>query len=378
VTRHYLDHASSSPLRPEAARAIGEWLERGTFADPGRVYEEGRVVAAAIEEARDAVAALVQVSPRQVIFTSGGTESVNWANWAARQASRVAPIACSAVEHSAVRLSAERHGPVTTIPVDILGRLDLDAVADLLADPAALPVLVNCQLANQEVGTVQPVGDVVERCRRRGVLVHVDACAAVGQMPVDLSELGADFVSISAHKFGGPAGVGALVVGPAARIPALLLGGDQERARRAGMEGVLPIIGLGAVAAALAAPGRLAETAARARNLTEELSEAARGVPGVVQYGDPVARVPHLVCFGVSGVEAEGVVLGLDQAGVAVHSGSACSSEAFEPSPVLAAMGLDADRSLRCSVGWSTAEDDVAAFTASFPAVVGALRSLAG
>ena len=292
MTRHYLDHASSSPLRPEAARAIGEWLERGTFADPGRVYEEGRVVAAAIEEARDAVAALVRVSPRQVIFTSGGTESVNWANWAARQTSRVAPIACSAVEHSAVRFSAERHGPVTTIPVDILGRLDLDAVADLLADPAALPVLVNCQLANHEVGTVQPVGDVVERCGRRGVLVHVDASAAIGQMPVDLSELGADFVSISAHKFGGPAGVGALVVGPAARIPALLLGGNQERARRAGMEAVLPIIGFGAVAAALAAPGRLAETAARARNLTEELSEAARGVSGVVQYGDPVAARP--------------------------------------------------------------------------------------
>ena len=335
MTRHYLDHASSSPLRPEAARAIGEWLERGTFADPGRVDEEGRVVAAAIEEARDAVAALVRASPRQVIFTSGGTESVNWANWAAlarRAASRPSPAA--RVEHSAVRFSAERHGPVTTIPVDILGRLDLDAVADLLADPAALPVLVNCQLANHEVGTVQPVGDVVERCGRRGVLVHVDACAAIGQMPVDLSELGADFVSISAHKFGGPAGVGALVVGPAARIPALLLGGNQERARRAGMEAVLPIIGFGAVAAVLAAPGRLAETAARARNLTEELSEAARGVSGVVQYGDPVGRVPHLVCFGVSGVEAEGVVLGLDQAGVAVHSGSACSSEAFEPSPV--------------------------------------------
>jgi cysteine desulfurase len=200
---------------------------------------------------------------------------------------------------------------------------------------------------------------------------------AIGQMTVDLGELDADYVSFSAHKLGGPSGVGALVVGRDTRIPPLLVGGAEERARRAGMEAVLAIVGFGAVARALAAPGALEEAARRSRALTETIAEVALAVPGVVTYGDPVGRVPHLVCFGVPGVTAEGVVMGLDAAGLAVHSGSACASEAFKPSPALAAMGVDADRSLRCSVGWSTGDDDVTTFAAAFPAVVGKLRALA-
>jgi cysteine desulfurase len=377
MTRHYLDHASTCPLRPEAARAITEFLERGVFADAGRPYGEGRLVAAAIEEARDAVAALVNVSSRQVIFTSGGTESANWANWAAREATGDGPIVFSPVEHSAVRRSAERYGPVTTIPVDSFGRVDLDSIDRLLAGDVALPALVNCQLANHQVGTIQPVREIVGRCHGSQVPVHVDACMAIGQMSVDLGKLDADYVSFSAHKLGGPTGVGALVVGRATRISPLLLGGAEERARRAGMESVLSIVGLGAVARTLAEPGALEETARRTRGLTDAIAQAALGVPGVVTYGDPVARVPHLVCFGVPGVTAEGVVMGLDQAGLAVHSGSACASEAFKPSPALAAMGVDANHSLRCSVGWSTDDGDVAAFASAFPAVVGKLRSLA-
>jgi cysteine desulfurase len=377
VARHYLDHASTSPLRPEAAAAMADWLGAGTFADPGRVYEEGRLAAADIEVAREAVADLVHATPRQVVFTSGGTEAANWANWAVRQRDPAAPIACTAVEHSAVRLSAARDGPVATIPVDTLGRVELAALDALLAGRRR-PVLVNCQLANHEVGTVQPVAEVVARCREGGVAVHVDACAAVGQMPVDLAALGADLVSVSAHKLGGPAGVGALIVGRGFRLPALLVGGDQERARRAGMEAVSAVVGFGAVARALGQPGALGAAAERARLLSEAIAAAAMGVEGVVRYGDPGNRVPHIVCFGVPGVEAEGVVLGLDAAGVAVHSGSACSSETLEPSPVLAAMGAAADRSLRCSVGWSTGEADVAAFAESFRSVIGKLRALAG
>jgi cysteine desulfurase len=377
VARHYLDHASTSPLRPEAAVAMTDWLAAGNFADPGRVYEEGRLAAADIERAREAVADLVHATPQQVVFTSGGTEATNWANWATRQRDPAAPIACTAVEHSAVRLSAARDGPVATIPVDEVGRVDLAALDGLLAGRHR-PVLVNCQLANHEVGTVQPVAEVVARCRERGVAVHVDACAAVGQMPVDLSALGADLFSISAHKLGGPAGVGALIVGRGFRLPALLVGGDQERARRAGMEAVSAIVGFGAVARALALPGALGEAAARARRLSDAIAAAALGVEGVVRHGDPDIRVPHIACFGVPGVEAEGVVLGLDAAGVAVHSGSACSSETLEPSPVLAAMGAAADRSLRCSVGWSTGDADVAAFAESFPSVIAQLRALAG
>ncbi len=377
MARHYLDHASTSPLRPEAAAAMAEWLAAGTFADPGRVYEEGRLAAADIERAREAVADLVHVTARQVVFTSGGTEAANWANWAARQRDPAAPIACTAVEHSAVRLAAARGGPVATIPVDGLGRVDLAALDEFLAGQRR-PVLVNCQLANHEVGTVQPVAEVVARCRDRGVAVHVDACAAAGQMPVDFPALGADLVSVSAHKLGGPAGVGALIVGRGFRVPALLVGGDQERARRAGMEAVPAIVGFGAVARALALPGVLGEAAARAKRLSGAIAAAAMGVEGVVRYGDPGNRLPHIACFGVPGVEAEGVVLGLDAAGVAVHSGSACSSETLEPSPVLAAMGAAADRSLRCSVGWSTGDADVAAFAASFPAVIAHLRALGG
>ena len=377
MARHYLDHASTSPLRPEAAAAMAEWLAAGTFADPGRVYEEGRLAAADIERAREAVADLVHVTARQVVFTSGGTEAANWANWAARQRDPAAPIACTAVEHSAVRLAAARGGPVATIPVDGLGRVDLAALDGLLAGQRR-PVLVNCQLANHEVGTVQPVAEVVARCRDRGVAVHVDACAAAGQMPVDFPALGADLVSVSAHKLGGPAGVGALIVGRGFRVPALLVGGDQERARRAGMEAVPAIVGFGAVARALALPGALGEAAARAERLSGAIAAAAMSVEGVVRYGDPGNRLPHIACFGVPGVEAEGVVLGLDAAGVAVHSGSACSSETLEPSPVLAAIGAAADRSLRCSVGWSTGDADVAAFAALFPAVIAHLRALGG
>ena len=377
MARHYLDHASTCPLRPEAAGAISEWLDQGVFADAGRPYREGRIVAEAIEDAREAVAALVKVSPRQLVFTSGGTESANWANWAARQANPTAPIAFSPVEHSAVRRSAERYGPVAPISVDHLGRVDLDAIDELLARGNSRPALVNCQLANHQVGTVQPVAEVAGRCRRAQVPLHIDACMAIGQMTVDLGELDADYVSFSAHKLGGPSGVGALVVGRDTRIPPLLVGGAEERARRAGMEAVLAIVGFGAVARAIAAPGALEEAARRSRALTETIAEVALAVPGVVTYGDPVGRVPHLVCFGVPGVTAEGVVMGLDAAGLAVHSGSACASEAFKPSPALAAMGVDADRSLRCSVGWSTGDDDVTTFAAAFPAVVGKLRALA-
>ncbi|MDP1806614.1 MAG: aminotransferase class V-fold PLP-dependent enzyme, partial [Acidimicrobiales bacterium] len=175
-------------------------------------------------------------------------------------------------------------------------------------------------------------------------------------------------MSVSAHKLGGPQGVGALLVRRGVRLRPLLVGGEQERGRRAGMENVAGIVGFG-VAATLAVHDR-------ARAQTEALIAAATAVDGVVTYGDIAGRVPHIACFGVAGVEAEAVLIGLDQAGVAAHSGSACSSETFEPSPVLAAMGVEADHSLRVSVGWSTTDADVKAFCDVFPAVVSRLRAL--
>jgi cysteine desulfurase len=206
------------------------------------------------------------------------------------------------------------------------------------------------------------------------VLLHVDAAQAAGRVPIAFDDLGIDLLSVSAAKFGGPVGVGALLVRRGLRLDPLLLGGDQERARRAGLEAVALIEAAAAVADVLAS---YQEREANENFLqTCALADAAVAVDGITQYGDPVARVPHIVCFGVAGVEAEAVLLGLDQAGVAAHSGSACSSEALEPSPVLEAMGVDAQRSLRLSVGWSTTDADVAAFAKNFAPVVGRLRSL--
>ena len=349
--------------------------------DPGRIHEEGRRSRVVVEEAREAVAAFLGTRPRQVVFTSGGTEAVNAAVWGAGRARPGGVGVLAAVEHSSVRDAARRAGDVVALGVDGVGRLDPGEVEAVLAGTRGEGpgvALVHCQLANHEVGTLQPVAAVAEVCRRHGAALHVDACAGAGHVPVALDELGADLVSVSAHKLGGPAGVGALVVRRGLRIEPLLVGGDQERARRAGAENVAAVVGFGAAAGVLGDPARLAAEAGRARRHSGALLEAARAVPGVTVLGDPEDRVPHIVCVAVHGVEAEAVLLGLDRAGVAAHSGSACSSESLAPSPVLEAMGADAERSLRLSVGWSTTDDDVAAFAAAFPAVVAGLRALGG
>jgi cysteine desulfurase len=368
--RVYLDHASTSPLRPEARAALVEQLDRA--GDPARIHAEGLAARVAVEQARQQVAGLIGARPREVVFTGGATEAVAAACWgaAARGAHQVVP----AVEHSAVRLAAERHGEVTRVPVDGRGRV---AAEDVLAAVRPDTALVHVQWGNHEVGTVQPVAEVVAACRERGVLVHVDAAQAVGHVDVDFRALGTDLMSISAHKFGGPTGVGALLVRQGLRLPPLLVGGDQERARRAGLENVPAIAGLGALCGALA-EGAVAADGAEERRLTQRILDGvADGALGLVQYGDPIDRVPHIVCFGVQGVEPQAVLLGLDRAGIAAHSGSACSSEALEPSPVLEAMGVDAHHSLRLSVGWSTTDADIDRVLAALPTVLADLRALA-
>lgn len=346
-------------------------MERWKWAaDPSRVHTEGRMARAALEAARDQVAGLVRVRPRQVVLTSSGTEAVNAAVWGALEA-RPGRVVHADVEHSAVTAASARH-QTAKVPVDEFGRLDLGQLESVLADGAAL---VHCQWANHEVGTVQPVAEVVELAHREGALVHVDACAAAGHVPLDLAETGADLVSVSAHKMGGPPGVGALILGRGLRIPAFIAGGAQERGRRAGMENVAAAAGFGAVADVLSGP-RLAEEEAAARDWTQQILSTVSAIDRVSAYGDPQSRLPHIVCVGVEGVEAEGILIGLDQAGVAAHSGSACSSEELEPSPVLAAMGVDAEHSLRISVGWSTTREDVDALGTALPEVVDRLRAL--
>ena len=345
---------------------MAQWL-REPAGDPGRVHAEGLSARAAVEQAREAVAGLVGARSREVVFTSGATESIAAACWGA--AERGAHQVLAAVEHSAVRRSAERHGEVTVVGVDGTGRIDPD---ELLAAVRPDTAAVHVQWGNHEVGTCQPVAAVVAACRARGVLVHVDAAQAVGHVRVAFDELGADLVSVSAHKLGGPPGAGALLVRRGVRLRPLLEGGDQERARRAGLENVPAIVGFGAAAAAVDVDAEGTEQ----RRLTERVLDGVAALEGVCAHGDTVDRVPHVVCLGIDDIEPQAVLLGLDRAGVAAHSGSACSSEALEPSPILEAMGVDAHRSLRVSVGWSSTDADVDAFLAALPAVLDDLRAL--
>jgi cysteine desulfurase len=348
---------------------------REHHADPGRLHAEGHVTRIAIEEARESVAALFGARPREVVFTSSGTEAVNTAIWGAVTRHGGGHIVTTAVEHSAVLETCARASGtnVTAVGVDRAGRFDAREVLDAIRPDTAL---VSVQLANHEVGTLQPAAEIAEGARERDVIVHVDACAAAGHAPVDFSALSADLCSVTAHKFGGPKGTGALLVRRGLRFPPFVLGGAQERARRGGIEDVPAIVGFG-VAATELAEGGLEREADEARTLTQRLArETLEAVPDVERFGDPTACLPHLVCLGVGGVEAEPILLALDQHGVAVHSGSSCSSEALEPSPVLAAMGVDADRSLRASVGWSSTEADIDAFLGAFPGIVERFRGL--
>ncbi len=310
---------------------------------------------------------------REVVFTSGATEAIAAACHGARlrDGARQAMV-LSSVEHSAVRQWAAR-GPFVEVGVDSVGRVDVDELLDAVDDHTAL---VHLQWGNHEVGTRQDVQEVVDRCRARGVLVHVDAAQAAGRDDITFTESGADLMSVSGHKFGAPPGTGVLLVRRGLRLSPLLVGGDQERARRAGMENVPALVGMGAAAAELI-ESREAEQAVQ-RLLTERIIEFAGRTDGVFVLGDPVDRLPHLVCLGIEGIEPQPVLLGLDQMGVAVHSGSSCSTESLEPSPVLAAMGADAERSLRVSVGWSSTDSDVDRFISALPAVLDRLHSLRG
>jgi cysteine desulfurase len=370
-TRHYLDHASTSPLRPEARDAMAAWLAGAGFGDPSRMHTEGLDARHLVERAREQVAALFGCRGRSVVFTSGATESIAAVAWGA--AERGDHQVVTAVEHSAVREAAGQHGPVTEVGVDELGRVDPDAVLDAVTGSTAV---VHVQWANHEVGTRQPVAEVVAGCRARGVLVHVDAAAGAGHDPIAFDDLGADLLTVSGHKLGGPPGSGALLVRRGVRLRPLLVGSDQERARRAGMEAVPAVAGLGAACATLASGTVLTDEAAAQRRLTDRVLGATAGLEGVRVHGDRHDRVPHIVCLGFDDVEPQAVLLGLDRAGIAAHSGSACASESLEPSPVLAAMGVDALRSLRVSTGWSSTDADIDALLQSLPQVLTDLRAL--
>ena len=366
MARHYLDHASTSPLRPAARRALIETLDRA-LGDPGRIHEEALTARALLEHAREQVAAALGARPREVSFCSGATEAI--ATVCAGVGSRGSRQIVVATEHSAVRLAAERAGEVTAVPVDRLGRVDPDAIAAALGPDVSV---VHVQWGNHETGVVQPVHEIVEVCAGTDTLVHVDAAQAAGRQHLDFAGLGADLMSISSHKIGGPVGIGALLVRRGLRIDPLLLGGDQERARRAGLEDVAAATAFGAAVASVDIATEAAEQA-RLRRRVDQLFIATDGVTPV---GDPDHRLPHIAAATIGDVEPQAVLLGLDRAGIAAHSGSACSSESLEPSPVLEAMGVDAHHSLRISTGWSTTDADIDALEPALPRVLEELRAL--
>jgi cysteine desulfurase len=370
--RAYLDHASSSPLRPEVRQALHEVLEVAQ-ADPGRPYEEALVVRSLIEDARASVARLARVTERQVVFTSSIAES---ANHAVARLGAGGVVLASGAERSSVVDAARAVGSLELVGLDEAGHLDLEGLEARLGQGQV--ALACCQVANHETGVLNDVARVVELAHAHGAAVHVDATVAFGHLPLDLGALDADALSVSSELLGGPPGVAALIVRRGSLLRPLLLGGAQERARRAGLENLIGIVGFGVAAEVLSAPGRLEAEAEVAAEQMARLEKAATAVPGVLAVGDPepAGRAPWLRCFTVEGVEAEGVVLGLDRAGISVHSGSACASESLEPSPVLAAMGVAADRSLRLSVGWSTTEGELERFEAAFAPAVERLRAL--
>lgn len=353
----YLDHAATTPVRPEVRAAMEPFLSE-RFGNPSSTHAPGRLARAALEQARERVAAQLGAEPTEVLFTAGGTEADNLAvlgRWRAAGAG----VALSAIEHSAVRRAAAqaaREGArVTTLAVDEQGRLDAGALEEALHEA---PGVVSVMWGNNEVGVLQPVARLAERCREEGVAFHTDAVQAVGHVPVSVADAPVDLLSLSAHKFGGPGGMGALYVRAGVEIQPLLHGGGQERGLRAGTSNVAGAAGL---AEALECAARDLETETdRLGRLRDRLEAGiAQAVSGVRVNGGEADRLPHIASIGIEGVDPDVLLASLDLAGVAVSSGSACHSGASAPSHVLVAMGRAADTALRISLGWSTTEREV-------------------
>lgn len=357
----YLDCNATMPVRPQVAVAVAEALAHP--GNPSSVHRFGRLARRRTEDARERVAALVGAHPANVVFTSGGTEANNLA---VRGCGR-RRVLVSAVEHDSV-LGA--HAAPEIIPVDADGVVDLEALAALLGDEGD-DTLVAVMLANNETGVIQPVAAVAELTRSRGALLHCDAVQAAGKIPVDLAALGADMLSLSAHKLGGAQGAGALVLADEAlALAPLLRGGGQEKYRRAGTENVPGIVGFG-VAAAIAAD-ELGRTA-RLSLWRDRLERRAREIaPASTIFGAARARLPNTSCLTLPGVASDVQVMSLDLAGVAVSAGSACSSGKVAPSHVLRAMGATAEQAgsaIRVSLGWGSEEGDVDRFLDAWAAL---------
>ena len=361
MSRIYLDHNATTPLDPRVLDAMLPILRDG-FGNPSSLHWFGQQARAAVDTARERVAALVGASPGEIVFTGSGTEADNTALRGAAGAAREPrrKVVYSTIEHHAVmntaKALAEEGFPVESARAGGDGRVDLD---DLRAKVDDRTAVVAVMLANNETGVVEPVDEVVRIAREHGALVHCDAVQAAGKIPVDVRTLDVDTLALSAHKIYGPKGVGALYVKRGTRLKAFVRGGSQERNRRAGTENVAGIVGLGR-AAELAREDMGAESA-RLSGLRDRLEAQLLAIPGAQRNGE-APRVPNTANVSFAGAEAESLVMALDLAGVAVSTGAACAAGAVEPSHVLRAMGLPLERvqaSLRFSLGRGTTADHV-------------------
>lgn len=417
MTSVYLDHNATTPLDPRVREAMLPWLgER--FGNPSSIHRFGQAARNAVEEARERVAALIGARPPEVVFTASGTEANNCVVASAVERARLAAGGCgghlviSAIEHPSVRQSAARAArgglQVTRVPPGEDGVVPAAAMIAALRPDTTLACLM---LANNELGTLQPVGAVADECRARGILFLCDAVQAVGKVPVDVTALGVDLLVLGAHKFGGPLGAAALWVRGGVEIESLLLGGSQERRRRAGTENVAAIVGLGEAAALALAEipetpeipeipeitetpetpetPEMAEIAgierqARPRRLAalrDRFEAGLAAIPGATIHCRAAPRLPNTSHVAFAGVEGESLLIRLDLAGFAVSTGSACASGTVEPSATLLAMGLRAEEalaSIRVSFGIANRAEEVDRFLAVLAREVAALQQLTG
>ncbi len=379
--RIYLDHNATTPLNPLVAERVAQAM-REVWGNASSVHHFGQQAKAALDEARGWVAMLLGADASEVVFTAGGTESDNIAIRGAAEALEATGrkhLITTAIEHEAVlntmRSLARRGWRVTTLPVDASGIVSTERLREVITDDTAL---VSVMHANNEIGTIQPVAEIAAIAHERGALVHTDAVQTAGKLPLNVRALGVDLLSIAGHKFYGPKGSGALWIRRGVRLMPPLTGGKQERNRRAGTENVPALVGLG-VAAEVA--GRtLAAEGERLAALRDRLEAGVLArVPGTERNGAASPRVPNTSNLSIERVESESLLIGLDLAGIAVSSGSACSSGTLEPSHVLKAMGLPHVRtlgSIRFSLGASNTEADIDRVIDVLPPLVEKLRSL--
>ena len=378
MDRVYLDHAATTPVDPEVAEAMTRVL-RETHGNPSSIYAEGRAARAAVDRARDEVAAAINADPSEIVFTSGGTEADNLA---LRGVLKVKDgLITTAIEHHAVidtarDLELHAHVRVDVVGVDRYGVVHPDAIRDAIDDRTSL---VSVMHANNEIGTIEPIAEIGALCRDRGVTFHSDAVQTVGALDIDVRETPVDLLSINAHKFYGPKGVGALYVRRGTRIATMQTGGGQEKGRRTGTENVAGIVGLG-VAMRIARERRATESPRQSILRDRVIAGVEARVPDTVLTGHRTERLPTNASFCIPGTDGESLIVALDLEGFAVSSGSACTSGETEPSQVLLALGLDrelAKGSLRVTVGRSTTEAQVDRFIDALARVVARLRDSA-